>query len=176
MITKADFEAIKQEVFDALKECFIRAIKNQVRPGEMMVFLARGDYNHSVAQGYNPNTIDTREDFYKEADRQHFLINLMDRRYSFKNSPITDDDSEMMLVELMTYTHIWESIPFLKMLRRLACMYLQLDIHKNNPTLIYGGACAKAGEIPLQGNCEGFDSTLFQEPLHDLTTKYCNFT
>jgi len=33
MITQADFEAIKQEVFDALKECFKIATKNQARPG-----------------------------------------------------------------------------------------------------------------------------------------------
>lgn len=69
MITKADFEAIKREVFDAIKECFKIAIANQARSGEIMVFLARGDYNHLVPKDYNPNTIDIREDFYKEADK-----------------------------------------------------------------------------------------------------------
>lgn len=127
MMTKVDFEAIKQEVFDALKECFMRATKNQARPGEMMVFIARGDYNHSLSKEFNPNTIDQKEDFFKEADKQLFLINLMDRRYSFKNSSNTNDDPEMLLVELMTYTHIWESVPFLKMLRRLACMCNSMD-------------------------------------------------
>lgn len=45
----------------------------------------------------------------------------------------------------------------------LSSYKLQWDVHKNNPTLLYGGACSKAGEVPLQGNCEGFDSLLLQD-------------
>ncbi len=127
MITKADFDAIKQEIFDAIKECFKTATANQARPGEMIVFIAQGDYDHSVPKGNNPNSIDQKDDFYKELDKQHFLINFMDHRYSFTSNTITDDDPDMTIIELMTYTHIWESIPFLKMLRRLACMCNSMD-------------------------------------------------
>jgi len=92
-----------------------------------MVFIARGDYNHSVSKGYNPNTIDQKEDFYKEVDKQSFLLNFIKDRYSFTKSTSKREDSEMTIIELMTYTHIWESVPYLKMLRRLACMCNSMD-------------------------------------------------
>ena len=106
MITKTEFKTIKQETVDALKESFKTATTNQARPGEMIVFLAQGDHDHSVPKGYNSNSLDQKDDFYKELDRQHFLLNFMDHRYSVTNTTKTDDDPEMTIIELMTHTHL----------------------------------------------------------------------
>lgn len=122
MITKEKFTAIEQEVFIAIKECFSVATANQARPGEIMVFFARGNYNPAVPSGFNPNTIDQREDLFKELDTQGFLLNFTKDRYPLTRSTSRREDSERTIIELMTYTHIWESVPYLKMLRRLACM------------------------------------------------------
>lgn len=99
MITQTELEAIKQEVFDAVKECFITVNENQARLGEMTVFLSRGDYDRLIPPGYNPNIIDQRDDFYKEADKQLFL--LRDRRYSFNDIVQKKEDPELLLVELI---------------------------------------------------------------------------
>lgn len=127
MITKEEFTAIEQEVFASIKECFSVATANQARPGELMVFIARGDYNHSVPKGFNPHTIDQKDDFYKEVDTQSFLLNFIKVGYTFTKKTSRREDSERTIIELMTYTHIWESVPYLKMLRRLACMCNSMD-------------------------------------------------
>lgn len=127
MITKEEFTAIEQEVFAAIKECFSFATANQVRLGEIMVFFARGNYNFAVSNGFNPHTIDQREDLYKEIDTQSFLLSFIKDRYPITNSAGRREDSERTIIELMTYTHIWESVPYLKMLRRLACMCNSMD-------------------------------------------------
>ena len=127
MINKAEFTAIQQEVFTAIKECFKSATANQARLGEITVFIARGNYNPSVSEGFNPNTIDQKEDFYKEVDTQGFLLNYIKDRYPLAKSTNRREVSERTIIELMTYTHIWESVPYLKMLRRLACMCNSMD-------------------------------------------------
>lgn len=127
MIDKAAFSGIDKEVFEAVQECFKTATANEARNGEMICFLAQGDYNSSLPQQYNPHCIDEKADYYKEADRQHLLHNFLNHRYSFDQKEVTDDDSDMTIIELMTYSHIWESVPYLKMLRRLACMCNSMD-------------------------------------------------
>ena len=114
MITKADFTAIEEEVFAAIKECFSIATANQARLGEIMAFIARGNYNPMVPNGFNPNTIDQKEDLYKEVDTQGFLLNYIKDRYPLPKSTNRREVSERTIIDLMTYTHIWESVPYLK--------------------------------------------------------------
>jgi len=127
MITEAEFTAIEREVFAAIKECFSVATANQARLGEIMVFFARGNYNPAVSNEFNPHTIDQKEEFYKELDTQSFLLNIIKDKHNFTKSMSRREHSERTIIELMTYTHIWESVPYLKMLRRLACMCNSMD-------------------------------------------------
>jgi len=60
MIIKEEFEAIEHKVFAVMKECLSTATANQVRPGEIMVFFIRGNYNPSITNGFNPHTINQR--------------------------------------------------------------------------------------------------------------------
>lgn len=131
MISKEDFSVIDKEVFEAVQEAFKTATANEARPGEMIIYLAQGDYNTKLPKSNNPHVIDEKSDYFKEYDRQQLLAHFLNHRYCFNDNNSTDDDPNMTILELMTYAHIWEAIPFLKMLRRLACMCNSMDYEWN---------------------------------------------
>lgn len=60
-------------------------------------------------------------DRYKDETRLKFLSNFLSNFHSFPTSQqATDDNEQRIHMELMGYSHIWESKPFLKKLHRLA--------------------------------------------------------
>ena len=125
MITRIDFAQIDQEVVESLEETF-DFIKNHCADYNYILFLADGEYKDEYKNSHvnlNPFTIDNREDRYKDQSRLNFFIEFMKTFYSFPISNTqTDDDEFRLTMELMVYTHIWESKPFLKQLFRLASL------------------------------------------------------
>lgn len=125
MITRADFAQIDKEVIESLEEAF-DYLKTNCVDHNYILFLADGEYKQQYENSYlklNPFTIDNREDRYKDQSRLNFFIQFMKSSYSFPTSVNQTDDNEFRLtMELMIYTHIWESKPFLKQLYRLASL------------------------------------------------------
>lgn len=125
MITSNEFALIDTEVKESLKEAF-EYIKDNCIDHDYVLFLADGEYKEKYKNTHlrlNPYTIDNREDKYKDESRQNFFIKFMETFYSFpKNSPQTDDNEFRLTMELMIYTHIWESKPILKQLYRFASL------------------------------------------------------
>lgn len=123
MITKKEFEIIDNEVKNSLEEAFY-FLKNKCTDYNYIIYLADGEYHEEYINSnlnLNPYTIDNREDRHKDLSRQSFFFQFMRTFYSFQNSiKETLDDEYIITMELMVYTHLWESKPFLRQLFRLA--------------------------------------------------------
>ena len=125
MIKKKDFSIIDNEVKLALHEAF-EFIKLNCVDHDYILFLADGEFKEKMVGSQlrlNPYSIDNREDYLKDETRQNFFIQFMRSFYSFpKKRPRVDDDEYRLTMELMIYTHIWESKGFLKQLHRIASL------------------------------------------------------
>lgn len=123
MITEVDFAVIDKEIKDSLNEVFDH-IKN-TSPSEYILLLADGEYKdkymHTTPK-LEPYVIDSREDHYIDETRVKFFVEFLRTFYTFpKGGAGQVDDSEIrQQMELMIYTHVWESKPFLKKLFRMA--------------------------------------------------------
>lgn len=125
MITRNEFVQIDNEVKYSLHEAF-EYLRNNCIDHNYVLFLADGEYKEELKKSHlrlNPYSIDNKEDRYKDQSRQNFFIKFMQLFYSFpKRRPRTDDNEFRLTMELMIYTHIWESKPFLKQMYRLASL------------------------------------------------------
>ena len=122
MITRQEFANIDKEIKEAIQTT-LDSLKTTNSPN-YFVFLADGEYFHifeNTVQNLNPFVIDNRMDRFKDETRLTFLSNFLTTFYSFPNDQeATDDNEQRIHMELMIYSHIWESKPFLKKLHRLA--------------------------------------------------------
>jgi hypothetical protein len=129
VITFEEFESIDKEVQTAVYEAF-DYVKNKTI--NYVLFLANGEY-HEKSRYWSiklsPYMIDAREDRYKDEDRRNFFIEFLRTFYGFPDKRPLEDDLNRIHMELMVYSHIWESKPFLKQLNRLAVL---ID-HKSYP-------------------------------------------
>lgn len=125
MITKQDFILLDNEVLHSIEEAF-NFIKDNCLDHDYVLFLADGEFRPEFKQAnskLNPYGIDNRVDKYKDESRLGFFLNFMRTFYAFHESKTeTVDDESKITMELMIYTHIWESKPFLKQLFRLASL------------------------------------------------------
>lgn len=122
MIKKTEFAAIDTEVKKAISDT-LDSIKAKSL-GNYVLFLADGEYKaeYDTPQNkFSAFVIDNRMDYYKDESRLQFLAKFLNTYYTFAPPQTsTDDDQYRLHLELMAYTHIWESKPFLKKLHRLA--------------------------------------------------------
>lgn len=121
MITKSDFLKIDNEVKTSIEGALDRL--KEVDKGNYILFLANGEYvdDYAIIPKYSPYTIEYQLDFYRDESRIRFLSEFMTEYYSFASPQINSDDNQYkMNLELMIYTHIWESKMFLKRLYRVA--------------------------------------------------------
>lgn len=120
MIQKSLFATIDQEVkqslIDTLENIRINNFDNYI------LFLADAEYKSEYDNtNYSSYVIDNRIDYYKDESRMRFLSEFLTNYYTFAvPQTFVDDDEYRLHLELMAYTHIWESKPFLKKLCRLA--------------------------------------------------------
>ncbi len=118
MITRQEFADIDKEIEEAIKTTLENLKANNT--SNYFVFLADGEY-FLIYKKTNPFLIDNQMDRYKDETRLTFLSNFLQTFYRFPTTQLaTDDDEQRIHMELMVYSHIWESKPFLKKLHRLA--------------------------------------------------------
>lgn len=122
MILRTDFAAIDTEVKNAVETTL-----NNLRAANQnnyLLLLADAEYKPeyaSPASQLNPHIIENKMDWYRDESRIRFLAEFLSTFYAFPNTQVqTDDNPQRMHMELMIYTHIWESKSFLKKLYRLA--------------------------------------------------------
>jgi len=122
MLTKQTFAVIDKEIKDCIQKTLDNIKANSI--DNYVLFLAVGEYRKeyiSPQLKISPFVIDYRMDKYKDETRLKFLSNFLSAFYSFPSSQSSTDDNEQRLhMELMIYSHIWESKPFLRKLHRFA--------------------------------------------------------
>lgn len=120
MIRKNEFRKIKNEVIHAVDEAFEFAKKNEKKLNDFILFLANGHFMESlVGTQHNPYTIDYRGDEMNDKLRLNVLLEYIRHSYNF-NAENTQDSQFSLSIELMIYTHLWESKPYLKILKKLS--------------------------------------------------------
>lgn len=118
MITKEDFIHIKEEVDSAIKQAFEFAKENENNENDYILFLGNAEYVEKYEGSINPYVVDYRINGYHDQDRLSFLVDYLNDSYSFKTEQTKDTKTSISL-ELMIYTHLWESKPFLRLLKKL---------------------------------------------------------
>ena len=121
MITKERFAEIRTEVESSINEAF--DLLKDTSESNYALFLAVGEFSPLLDTNpqMSPYVIDDRTWFYDDETRQIFLHTFLNTFYSFPKEVIQVEDDEFRLnLELMVYSHVWESNSFLKMMYRLA--------------------------------------------------------
>ena len=118
---------IKNDVTAAIQEAFTCAL--HTNPGSFVLFLARGDYNHlfdgdrfaNLDPKPSPYCLDFMPDIYRDETRNKFYVRYLNRRYKNDNFKYDGDEGiDDLCVEMMIYSHTWESVVFIKDLYRLS--------------------------------------------------------
>lgn len=113
MITREKYIEINNEIKLSITSALDK-LRN-LNLGNYILFLSDAEY---VENSYR---IDDRLDKYKDSTRIKFLSKFLNNYYAFPTSQMsTDDDSYRMNLELMIYSHLWESKSYLKKLYRFA--------------------------------------------------------
>ncbi|WP_378182092.1 hypothetical protein [Aquimarina sp. SS2-1] len=119
MIKTNEFRLIDIEVQNAIQEAFEFAKANEKDKNDYYLFLCNASFieNYEGAK-ISPYVIDNRMDYLIDSHRIDFLTKYLKTYYSFSQFN-TSDSKESLTMELMMYTHIWESKNFLKQLTKL---------------------------------------------------------
>lgn len=127
MIRIKDFRRIDIEVQNAIREAFEFARRNEKHKNDYYLFLCNATYidQYSNTQ-INPYIIDNRRDLMIDEHRLDFLTKYLKSYYAFAQFN-TSDSKESLTLEMMMYTHIWESKTFLKQLKKLLDLCMKLD-------------------------------------------------
>lgn len=126
MIRKIDFKRLDFQVQQEMQRTFVKA-RNECNNNDYLLFLSNAQYVDSLAQtGQNPHVVDYWPDKQHDSFRLGVLMEYININYSF-NSENTVDSHLSLTLELMIYSHLWESKPFLKQLFRLAQLTNGLD-------------------------------------------------
>jgi hypothetical protein len=120
MITKEQFAAIEQEVEDSLSELFGYIAEN-CEFEDYLFLLADGEYKAEMQSvSANPHVIDYIINKRMDRSRMEFFSQFAGKYYSFDGFVRVENDSYRAHLEMMIYTHVWESEHFLKQLFRLS--------------------------------------------------------
>lgn len=131
MIRKGEFKKIEIEVQNAVNEAFDYAKTKEKNGNDTILFLGNAHYmDNLVGTGTNPYTIDYRLDNLNDEVRLSNLMEYLNLNYSF-NAENTVDSKFTLSIELMIYTHMWESKPYLKILKKLSDLCDSQDYNWN---------------------------------------------
>jgi len=126
MIRKHDFQKLNFQVQLELKNAIEKA-KNESKNNDFYLFLGNAQYIESLKEtGDIPYVIDYHPDKRHDSFRLNVLMEYLNANYSF-NSENTVDSFLSVTFELMIYSHMWESKPFLKQFFRFAQLTNGLD-------------------------------------------------
>jgi hypothetical protein len=126
MIRKIDFERLDFQVQQEIKTTFAKAC-NESKNNDYLLFLSNAQYVENLAQlGHNPHVVDYWPDKRHDSFRLGVLMEYINANYSFSGENTVDSHLSLTL-ELMIYSHLWESKPFLKQLFRMAQLTNGLD-------------------------------------------------
>lgn len=124
VMTLSRFTEIEEYVKGIISDAISRAIK--VNSSDFVLLMARGGYHKHLDRpdiDLTPFVLEDREDILMDQTRRKFFVSYMNRYVdSLKaENQLRDDEREYELnIQMMIYTHIWESHLFLNQLIRIA--------------------------------------------------------
>ena len=127
-MTLDKFQSIENEVIGIIKDSFCKAIEEST--SDFILLLARGGYNELLERSsidLSPFVIDDRTDFLVDLTRKKFFVKYINDYVSrlVNNKYMSNEEEEFEItIQLMIYSHIWESHLFLNQLERLAMIQL----------------------------------------------------
>jgi len=131
MIRLSEFRVIDQTIQNAIINAFEFARQNEKDKNDYFLFLCNATYIDSYENTIvNPYVIDNRIDHLIDEHRIEFLTKYLRTQYSFSQLN-TSDSKESLTMEMMMYTHIWESKNFLKQLKKLLDLCLSNEYDWN---------------------------------------------
>jgi len=131
MIRRDDFRKLNIEVESAVNEAFEYAKKNEKNENDYILFLARSYYDTEInTTRYSPWQIDRSLDELLDRHRVDFLLQYVNQQYNFQTENSADSKFSLSL-ELMIYTHIWESFHNLINFNKLADLCDSKDYNWN---------------------------------------------
>ncbi|MFD1315347.1 hypothetical protein [Namhaeicola litoreus] len=120
MIRRNDFIQIRKEVDLAVNEAFDFAKKNEKNKNDYILFLARSSYDTVVNKTkFNPWQLENSKVELYDRHRVDFLLQYLNQQYGFLSENSTDSKFSLG-IELMIYTHLWESKHNLGNFKKLA--------------------------------------------------------
>lgn len=121
MIRKKEFISLKIQVEQAVNEVFDYARKHEKNKNDYILFLSRSKYEpkYEGKDKINPWLLDHSLDEILDRDRIDFLLEYLNTQYNFR-AMNTSDSKFSLTMELMIYTHLWESKRNLAMFKKLA--------------------------------------------------------
>lgn len=127
-MTLEQFLILESEVKSVIANAFVKAV--QVSQSDFILLMARGGYHKYLDTkdlDLSPFVLEDRLDFLMDRTRRRFFVNYLNE-YVDKlkaNNNISKEDKEYEVnIQMMIYTHIWESHLFLNQLSRLALIQL----------------------------------------------------
>lgn len=119
MIRIQEFRRIDIEVRKAIYDAFKFANSREKDKNDYYLFLCNATYVEDYEETkLNPYVLDYRIDGLIDQDRFEFLTRYLRTQYNFDRFN-TSDSKESLTIEMMLYSHIWESTNFLKQLTKL---------------------------------------------------------
>jgi hypothetical protein len=127
-MTVEEFYNIESGVKGVIANSFVKA--SQVSQADFILLMARGGYHKHLDEkdiDVSPFVLEDRLDFLMDRTRRKFFENYLNE-YIDKlkgNRNLSNEDREYEVnIQMMVYTHIWESHIFLNQLSRLALVQL----------------------------------------------------
>lgn len=144
MISLKSFQIVKKEMID-----LVNSVLDQVEESDFsnyVLLLAGADYYvGSENTSSSPYIIASNIGRIIDTSRMHFMICYLDAYYTMllQQTQLETDKEYEIYMQLMVYSHIWESYPFLKTLVRISAL-LNGDEYKWNIPFEY---INKKGEL-----------------------------
>ena len=109
MIRRGEFRKLQLEIQSAIDELYETAKSNEKNKNDYVLFLARSSYNIKINKTKNnPWQLDNQFEEFIDRHRVDFLLQYLNKQYNFEEKISTDSKFTLSL-ELMIYTHLWES-------------------------------------------------------------------
>jgi hypothetical protein len=119
MIKKDRFNEIKNEVEASIDVLFDLAKKNETNINDFYLFLANAKYEKTYENTIVNPYVFSNQDYILDSDRLKFLVDFLKINYNFQNDT-SNDNLYNLNIELMLYSHIWESKNLIKKLKHLS--------------------------------------------------------
>lgn len=137
---------IIHEVEDAIKEVFEYIRTNDYN--SFVLLIGRGEVFQGLKNTVGTDCVmDYQMDRYHDETRERFYLNYLNRNYRRDGFDYSDKSGiDDLSIEMMIYTHLWESYYFLKSLKRIASI-VKGDNYLWKVVIPDGGKCSFGKEV-----------------------------